>query len=181
MDPSERLDALLRDQLHRADTLLVEPRLEAVLARSAQRRRRRRAGWVAAAVLVLVAGSGAIVGLLQGRSPAQTHAATGSVLDGRWTRTTHDGVWVISFDTHRTLSLQVPSTVPAASFPVDGASYATDGDTVRIAAFVNGDCYTLPVGTYHWTRSGGVLRLQAVADPCSTRRELFAGTWVRDE
>lgn len=136
---------------------------------------------VAAVVVGLVVlGPQLLRGLLDHDEPAPA-PSPGVELGGTWSRTLEnaeqpswDGVWAIGFGDRGVLVLAPPTTSPAGT---DGAAYAVSGSEVRVDAFVNGLCNSLPPGTYSWSISDGALRLTAVDDACSSRAELFAGTW----
>ena len=177
MTPGDRIDALLRTELHRADSLPVDDRYDAVLARSAQRTRRRRAAG-AAVTLVVLAGivtTVGTVGLERGTAPPPTADDPGAPLSGSWSRTIDGVPWTISFDAGAVLRIDAPAGIEGT----DGASYDATASTLRLDAFANGACDNLAPGTYRWTVTGSrVLQLQAESEPCGPRRNTFDGSWT---
>lgn len=182
MSSPDRLDLLLRTELHRADGLPVESRYDAVLARSSQRTRRRRTGLAAAAAILVVTGIGGVLQWQPSSPPPAVNRPHGS-LSGSWTRTVAegtvgDGAWTLSFEEAPVLAIEGPPDRPANSV-TDGASYTVNGDQVRVNIFVNGACDAAQVGTYRWTIDAGLLYVDVVEDDCGVRQELLVGTWVR--
>ena len=103
-------------------------------------------------------------------------------LSGSWTRqvtsaqeTGWSGRWTVGFDDSGVLVLGAPAGARDVS---DGAAYAVDGSRVRMDAFVNSVCDSLPPGVYAWSHAEGGLRLIALDDPCEPRTEVFEGTWA---
>ena len=178
MTPSDRIDELLRRELHRADDLVVVDRYGAVVARSKQRSRRRRAGVLAAAVAVTVGTLGGVTAAMDLKPEDEVAPAVteGARLDGTWTRDVDGERWAVTFTGGAVLVIDPPAGFDEAT---DGASYATASSTVRLDAFVNGSCHDLAPGTYQWTLTGAtVLQLQADDEPCAIRRRVFDGTWT---
>ncbi len=177
MSPADRLDALLRAELHRADDLPVDNRYDAVLARSAQRTRRLRAAMAAGALAAVgvVAGTGITV-LDRDPAPSPVVPTPDQHLDGTWSRTIDGQRWTITFDAAAVLRISAPAGAPEG---VDGASYDATSSTVRLDTFANGACAEMTPGTYRWTLTGSdLLRLQAGDEPCDVRRDVFDGTWT---
>ena len=178
MTPVERLDAMLRTDLHRADDLPVADRYDAVLARSAQRTRRWRAAVAVAALAVagVLGGTGATV-LHRASDTSPVVQVPDQRLDGTWSRTLDGQRWTITFGPASVLNIAAP---PGAPEGTDGTSYDATPSTVRLDAFVNGTaCQELPPGEYRWTVTGSdVLRLQGITEPCDVRRDVFEGTWT---
>ena len=107
--------------------------------------------------------------------------APDSRLSGFWSRTvavaadeTWVGTWTLGFDAGGVLRVGPPTAVEAT----DGASYAVNGSQVRLDAFVNGACDSLPPGVYTWSRTGDALRLTPVDDDCEARTDVFEGSWA---
>jgi hypothetical protein len=176
MTPADRLDAMLRTELHQADVLPVSDRYDAVLARSAQRTRRRRASLLAGAVAVVATVGGA--GLLVEQRPEQAPVVVDPAqrLEGSWSRTVDGQRWTITFGSAAALGISAPADAPEGA---DGASYAVTASILRIDAFANGPCTELLPGSYRWTlRTSTVLRLQASDETCDTRRHVFDGAWT---
>ena len=177
MTPADRLDAMLRSELRRADDLTVADRYDAVLARSRQRTRRRRAAVAAGALAVAgVVGGTGVLTLGHDPGPSPVVRPPEQRLEGTWSRTIDGERWTISFDAGAVLAISAP---PGAPEGTDGASYDATSSIVRVDAFANGACSELAPGSYRWTLTGSdLLRLQAGDEPCDVRREVFDGAWT---
>lgn len=179
MTPADRIDELLRAELHRADDLAVTDRYAAVVARSSRRTRRRRAGVLATTLAVAAGTLGAVTAAVDhlGRDDGPGPAVPAErQLDGTWTRTVDGQRWTITFARGAVLQIEAPAGTDEA---IDGASYATTSSTLRLDAFANGSCYELAPGSYRWTLTGStVLQLQHDDEPCQARRRVFDGAWT---
>lgn len=183
MTPSDRLDVMLRADFHRADELYVDSRYDAVLARSTQRTRRRRAFFAATAAAFVIGAIGSVALIRPQLDPPATNQPA-AALDGSWGRTVAAedagaGAWTLTFAEDNVLEVEGPPDRPARTV-TDGASFAVEGDLVRVNLFVNGACDEAQIGTYRWTRDGGLLYLDLVDDNCEAREHLLVGTWLQD-
>jgi hypothetical protein len=180
-----RLDAQVRGALAELP-MPDEAQTRAVLVDVLQHRRAERttARWiaptlVAATVVAIVALVGTFVRLGSDDRPPPV-ATPSSQLLGDWHRDVDsqqagwDGSWSMTFERRGVLALAGPT---GASDSSDGASYAVSGDSLRVDVFVNNVCSELPAGLYLWSRTGDVLTLRLVEDPCPVRAELLTGTW----
>jgi hypothetical protein len=175
MSTADRLDALLRAELHRADDVPVDDRYAAVLARSTQRTRRRRLaqGTGALAVAGVVATGVALFTAQPDAKPPVAHDPP-TELAGTWTRVVDGERWTITFAAGAELRIVAPAGIEST----DAASYQATDVTLRIDALANGACNELEPGTYRWTVGPPeALTLQADEEPCEVRREAFDGTW----
>ncbi|MGN6577544.1 MAG: hypothetical protein ACTHKG_17875 [Nocardioides sp.] len=182
MSPAD-LDGLLRNELTRnaepLDDLDTRAALAVVLEGSARRTRRRRAAYAVAATVVVIASAVGVATLPRDEAsprpvaPVEPHGGyERTVTAGQW-----QGDWSISLDDGHVLGVASPPDVPAEEAPTDGASYRVSDRTLTLDAFTNGVCSELALGTYTWTRVGEGLLLQPVREPCTARREVFAGLW----
>jgi hypothetical protein len=183
-----RLDAQVRSalaELPMPDDVETRAALGDVLQRSRTKRTAPR--WVApalvaAAVIAIVALVGTFVRLGPHDEPAPAASPLSRLL-GDWERDVDgstqpgwDGPWTMTFDRRGVFELGGPATADASG---EGASYAVSGDTLRVDVFVNNVCSELPAGLYLWSRTGDVLTLRLVEDPCADRAALLAGSWRR--
>ncbi len=188
MNDDTRLDAQVRSALAELpvpDDAHTSAALRDVLRRGHAERRQPR--WlaptlVAAAVVSILALVGTLVHLGAGEPPEPAPSPS-SQLVGDWQRVVDSdeqpewsGNWLVTFDSGGVLVMRGPATAAESS---DGASYAVTGGQVRVDVFVNNACSEQPAGVYGWSRSGDVLTLTLIEDPCAARVGLFAGSWRR--
>jgi hypothetical protein len=182
-------DALLDARVRRGLQSLPVPddarTLDALGSVTSTRSATSRNPWLLTAAAALVVAALVVVPLLLGGQLGSSEPAPAPApepeLTGTWSRTVpvasdEDwvGTWTLGFDQGGVLRIEPPAPVDA----VDGAAYAVDGTQVRLDAFVNGVCDSLPPGVYIWSRAGATLRLTAVEDECAARIEVFEGSWA---
>lgn len=186
MNAENRLDARLRSTLERQavgiDEIDTPPALLEVVGRSARRTRRARIGYAAGGALAAAAAVLVVAVIGQSGPPDQPEPVTPTLPTGTWQRTLTEagqwsGRWTLTFSAGNVLELTTPVGLPPDEGTPDGASYAANGDALRLDAFSNGACLDQPAGSYRWTVEGLRLFLEAVDDPCRERRDVFAGVW----
>jgi hypothetical protein len=119
----------------------------------------------------------------EGRADASSPAGTYAVDVGDSPLAEEHGMtgrWVIELRADGTVEMAAPPTFRG---PTSGISYRTQGDTIRVDAFVSDPLCTVsqavePIGTYRWTLTAESLGMVPVAETCDVRRLLLAGqTW----
>jgi hypothetical protein len=187
------LDRRLRDGLHDAAVGTapdVERHLARVLTRHRRRTRARRSASVLAAALVVVAVALGVPSVTSGLreddasvlEPAPPPSLPGTyVVDVPTSAAAESdgmtGRWVVVLGPDGDVDVTPP---PGFRGVTSGITYRTDGDLLRIDAFISdpvcqGSQVAGPVGTYRWARSATRLQLEAVDESCAARELLFAG------
>jgi hypothetical protein len=87
------------------------------------------------------------------------------------------GRWVVELGERGSVDFVPPD---AFEGPTSGFSYSTEGNELRIDAFISDAlCQEAqvvePVGTYRWTRTATALELDPVSETCAARELLLAG------
>src|SRR5262249_12846963 len=157
------------------------------------RRHRTRHGALTAAVVavclavVVVAGTWAVDTFRSGRPEPAGRATGNAAIAGAYARTIGGadptaaadhmaGRWAMSLLPSGRMNLTPP---PAFEGVLSGTLFRLAGGRFRTDLFAQDLCTSTPLGTYTWTRTGGLLRFAVVDDPCGPRAALLAsGPWT---
>lgn len=183
MKDDARFDSLvstaLREELETPPPDHTQLALQRVLARS--RRPSRAPTW-----LVGVAAAAAVAAVVLAQVFLRPDVAPGPAsppsLVGEWTREVRvaadpeaEGSWALRLEPDGVARIIPPRPVEGG----DGASYAVGENTLRVDAFANGSCNELPAGSYRWSVTSSTLQLVPEEEPCTFRRSVFSGEWLR--